>query len=483
MSLFAVFTLSNTANIYASNFVCAQDLDGNGDVTGIGENASCQVIGTEQFCSVGAQICNVAATYNYKCSLDDSTYDDENSCKSSCMHQIKDIQTVEIIDFFNYDSSIFWFSATYTPEQIIFYPKSSSWSEYTKDGVEFKKGSFITRQDHPDSSTPFYALRYTGTATSLTAPVETGSCSKNNISNIYSCPTVGNSCVDVGGIQKCSINSCIDLDADNTITETSPDLDTPNADDGNRDVDGACTERALIFDGKGMRCRYKGWFGLADNCCKSSGQVLSDSTGSYATTMATKVAMSATWHVLKGAYASYHAQLTYNLGAGMSTTAAAANASTYAASGGQAAMSSFSIDPTTLAISLAIKVFMDMMGCEQSEQEAAIYKGSGYCHEVGSFCSKKIALLGCVEKSKSMCCFNSKLARILQEQGRVQLGKSWGAVENPSCGGFNPAEFQALDFSRIDMSEYYGDIQSKGQSLIQNNITDSVQDYYRQIKQ
>jgi hypothetical protein len=29
----------------------------------------------------------------------------------------------------------------------------------------------------------------------------------NNISNTYSCPTAGKSCVDVGGIQKCAIFS------------------------------------------------------------------------------------------------------------------------------------------------------------------------------------------------------------------------------------------------------------------------------------
>lgn len=353
--LLPVFTLLSTGSIYATNFVCAQDLDGNGDVTGIGENASCSTVGGEQFCSVGAQTCSLDA----------------------------------------------------------------------------------------------------GTAK-------------------YTCPTAGNSCVAVDGIQKCSINPCIDLDADDTETETSPDLNLPSLDDGHRDVDGACTETAIIFEGKGMRCRYKGWGGLADNCCKSSGKVLSDSTGSYVTTMVTSVAMSATWSVLSAGYTGFVEAYAFFGDVEMAGAGAEVAA--------QGALEGFTIDPTTIAISLAIKVFMDMMGCEQSEQEAAIYKGSGYCHEIGSFCSKKIKFIGCVERSKGMCCFNSKLARILQEQGRVQMGKDWGSAKNPSCGGFSPNEFQSLDFSRIDLAEYYGDIKSKGDSLIQKKITDGVADYYNQIR-
>lgn len=308
-----------------------------------------------------------------------------------------------------------------------------------------------------------------------------GSCSVVEVLNPnpnpnYICPTPGNSCVDVDGVQKCSVNPCVDLDVlDEADTIVPPALEPGAADNGNRDEHGVCTDTVLLFDGRQMRCRYRGWFGLADNCCHSSGQVLSDSTGSYLTSMTTSTALSASWDVLSAGYSAFTAEMAIANSGGIEFAA------TQAQWAAQGALESFAIDPTTLAISLAIRVFVAMMGCERAEQEAAIYKGSGYCHEVGSFCSKKIAILGCVEKSKGMCCFNSKLARIIQQQARVQLGIDWGNPKSPSCGGFSPEQFQALDFNRIDMSEYYGDIKTKGETLIQQGVTEHVQDYYDKI--
>jgi hypothetical protein len=39
-------------------------------------------------------------------------------------------------------------------------------------------------------------------------------------------------------------------------------------------------------------------------------------------------------------------------------------------------------------------------------------------------------------------------------------GKSWGSGESPDCSGFTTAEFEQLDFSRIDMSEFIQEIAS-----------------------
>ena len=81
----------------------------------------------------------------------------------------------------------------------------------------------------------------------------------------------------------------------------------------------------------------------------------------------------------------------------------------------------------------------------------------GPCHYVGEYCASRFAGV-CIEKKKSYCCFSSKLSRILQEQGRAQLGTDWGSASSPDCTGFDMCEFQSLDFSQIDLSEYFGDI-------------------------
>jgi conjugal transfer mating pair stabilization protein TraN len=63
-----------------------------------------------------------------------------------------------------------------------------------------------------------------------------------------------------------------------------------------------------------------------------------------------------------------------------------------------------------------------------------------------------------IETTESYCCFNSRLARILNEQGRAQLGKGWGGAQSPDCSGFTLVQLQALDFSRMDLSEFYAEI-------------------------
>ena len=67
----------------------------------------------------------------------------------------------------------------------------------------------------------------------------------------------------------------------------------------------------------------------------------------------------------------------------------------------------------------------------------------------------------CKSTYRGSCCFNSKIARIINQQGRAQIKRGWGTAANPDCRGFTPDEFQKLDFSKIDLSEYINDVQSK----------------------
>jgi conjugal transfer mating pair stabilization protein TraN len=100
--------------------------------------------------------------------------------------------------------------------------------------------------------------------------------------------------------------------------------------------------------------------------------------------------------------------------------------------------------------------------CKEGERQLATSKAGGLCHYIGEYCPRELDLALdtiCIEHSKTYCCFYSKLARIVHEQGRPQLQgdiSSWGDVESPNCRGFSPEEFQMLDFARIDLSEWYG---------------------------
>jgi len=123
-----------------------------------------------------------------------------------------------------------------------------------------------------------------------------------------------------------------------------------------------------------------------------------------------------------------------------------------------------------------------LLGASCKEDEIALAKyrqeQKDKSHEVGEYCSKKLRLgftKICIQKKRTYCVFNSKLARIMHEGGRPQLGIKWGSPESPNCKGFTPEQFQKLDFSKIDMSEFYSDIQQDISQKIDGKIGTTIQ--------
>ncbi|MDD9993705.1 MAG: conjugal transfer protein TraN [Rhodospirillales bacterium] len=91
--------------------------------------------------------------------------------------------------------------------------------------------------------------------------------------------------------------------------------------------------------------------------------------------------------------------------------------------------------------------------CSASERELAEERNAGNTHYLGKYCSKRTFFGACIRRSRAWCVFGSKLGRILQQQGRRQLGIGWG-----SCRGFTVAEIEGIDFARLDLSEFTQDL-------------------------
>lgn len=100
---------------------------------------------------------------------------------------------------------------------------------------------------------------------------------------------------------------------------------------------------------------------------------------------------------------------------------------------------------------------LGLSSCSADEKILAESRSKKLCHQVGTYCSKKI-LGQCVTKETAFCCFPSKMAKIFQEQGRAQLGIKWGSPEHPVCRGFTIQELSKIDFSKLDLQELYADI-------------------------
>lgn len=134
------------------------------------------------------------------------------------------------------------------------------------------------------------------------------------------------------------------------------------------------------------------------------------------------------------------------------------------------------------AIAALATPFLTQFLCSAQEKLLDVKDRMGLCHYVGTYCSQKV-LFVCTTKRKAFCCFPSKLSRILQEQGRTQLGLGWGEAKHPECRGFTVAEFQRLDLGKMDFSEVYADftdaVKLPDEVAASAQIQDRIRDYYQ----
>ena len=63
-------------------------------------------------------------------------------------------------------------------------------------------------------------------------------------------------------------------------------------------------------------------------------------------------------------------------------------------------------------------------------------------------------------RTEGWCCFPSKLGRIINEQGRPQIGKSWGSASSPDCSGFTLEQLKQLKFDEMDLSEFLSSVKA-----------------------
>ena len=146
--------------------------------------------------------------------------------------------------------------------------------------------------------------------------------------------------------------------------------------------------------------------------------------------------------------------------AGM-TTGEAGTAATGEASGMLGAASSVMavVGYIYMAYVIANMIVQIAFKCTEDEYALTAQRDQKQCHYIGSYCNTKV-LGACIEKREVYCCFKSPLARILNEQIRLQgdiLGVEYdgfGSPKNPKCTGVPLDKIDRIDWSRIDLSEW-----------------------------
>ena len=349
-----------------------------------------------------------------------------------------------------------------------------------------------------------------GTSTCITTASD-GQCSLTE--KVYQCQSSAgttSSVMDCGTQQYCVGGNCFDAGhtPDPDFAQTAAMMEAMRQAGNYMDA-----ASLLIFGGQESSCT-KSLFGLV-NCCKASGggaamsnsavmgfalqaggqaikygssyvydSIMSNSgqVGYVARGIESALSSTPADYLMSGTTPSFSPSFSL-YGFTASFGAAAAGATTIGTYGSL----TFAFDPYSLAISVAIMVIQDILSCEQEEKMLAMRKGQNLCRFTGSYCSMKIPIIGvCLQTTESYCCFNSRLARIINTSGGAQIGKPV-----TDCAGFTPTEFASLDFSRIDLAEFTNEIMANvrmpSASIINTDSTATMQrkltNYYTRGRQ
>lgn len=309
--------------------------------------------------------------------------------------------------------------------------------------------------------------------------------------NSYSCPstTPPSTVMNCGSNQYCTGGNCFN-------TGHAPDSDLAQAviaHEISREATTYMDANQKIFSGNAESCNQN----ALGKCCDPKGGAVRNSSigGNILTTVGGQAVVAGSSYMFDAMYSGYQA---YRAMSAMSATAtfassAAASAAassaftmssygltmTYSASAGF----SFAFDPTSFAVAVAIYIIMDLSSCDPAEKMLAQKNGAGLCREVpGGGCVGFF----CVNYQHKFCCFNSILAKIINNAGVSQLGRA-----ATDCSGLTMAEFDRIDFAQIDFSEFIATIMSAVKfpsngpinTDANNTMTRKLANYYRTGKQ
>jgi conjugal transfer mating pair stabilization protein TraN len=457
-----------------TQWVCGSDLNGNGYVGESGETALCSGVATDKYCPIGSAMCVTDTdTKTAPSTCGEGDLNSEGICEKKideCKYQVGSV---------NYH----WTELRSRPITYIIWGNEGYWGTNLATGAWIPPPSYIKRGRLMSSENSWVRYEICMERTIKYEPTCEDGFSYSSENNqceqtisIDVCPIGDYACVADGSAHFCSPHTCIDKNDDtNSVVD---DLDGKLLiDDGEKNNEGLCLDQVFIYSGRKQRCLKSGVESAFQNCCKDKGKVFQDNAGSISSIGTTAGVISDVYKMAEIAYITYEAQTAAGVGSAFASELAANAAQ-------QQLMVAF--DPTSIAISVAMYFVMEWVAnaCDQMDLETAMANSSGYCVEVGEFCKKDVKFIGCIQKARSFCCFNSKLARIIQEQGRPQLTTidGFGTPVNPQCRGFTPEEFQRLDFSKIDLTEYVEDLQKNTQLQVEKEIQDITEDFFNKVK-
>ena len=127
-------------------------------------------------------------------------------------------------------------------------------------------------------------------------------------------------------------------------------------------------------------------------------------------------------------------------------------------------------NPYSFAAYAAITIIQDLASCSQSEQLLGLHRGANLSQFENQYCSNKVPIIGtCLEWTSNYCSFNSVLAKIINVQGKAQLG-----IDPTSCSGLSQAQLTKLNMSKIDFSQFTASMTAKALASVPSSASISA---------
>lgn len=128
-----------------------------------------------------------------------------------------------------------------------------------------------------------------------------------------------------------------------------------------------------------------------------------------------------------------------------------------------AAFMSFAMTAYTVYVVTMLAIQM-IYKCEQKEFELNAKRTLDNCISLGRYCKQRTGIgKSCLEYRHVYCCYNSPLARIINEQVGPQLGLGYGTKKNPVCAGIPLDRLEEVDWSKVNLDEWLAILQANGQ--------------------
>ncbi|MBP9777573.1 MAG: conjugal transfer protein TraN [Rickettsiaceae bacterium] len=124
---------------------------------------------------------------------------------------------------------------------------------------------------------------------------------------------------------------------------------------------------------------------------------------------------------------------------------------------------------------------LELVKCSDEEKALGLSKQDGRAIFINKYNHKNSD-----RSDEIYCVFDSKIAKIIQEQGRHgQLSLTFGAGKHPDCGGISPNQLAKINIDKINLSDAFADAiaNHKGENLGDNKkLLDKIQAYYTDKK-